>query len=143
MGKSNITQKGLKRVIKYDPSTGVFNWIVSRGFIIRGTVCKGKHKITYNGKLYAKTRLAWLYMTGVNPDEPIVRVDGNELNYKFKNLELKSSVTVNIDHNDIICMVDDKSYHMVVIKDGATVDLGIHGEYSLTIDVLSKYLCSV
>lgn len=70
-----ITEKRLKELFIYDPSTGLFTWRVSRGKARAGSVSKCKDsstgyiRIWADGKLYHAHRLAFLYMTGVIPDE--------------------------------------------------------------------------
>lgn len=136
-----LTQKELKSVIKYYPLTGKFTWTVSRGFIARGSECKGLIHITYKNRRYAKSRLAWLYMTGVYPDQTIYKIDGDNHNFKFENLTMKNNKTINKNHVDIGCIVDDNSYHVFVIEKGTVVDLGIHDDYQFALDVTGKYLC--
>lgn len=138
-----MNQKELKSVIDYNPETGVFTWIKSRGFIRKGTVCKGDTQVHYKGKHYLKKRLAWLYMTGNYTEQPLMYVDGDMTNNKFINIVLKSSKTINKNHVDIGVTVSDDSYHIFVIKEGKTVDLGIHDKLANVTGVLGKYLCSL
>jgi len=69
-----ITQKRLKEVLNYEPSTGIFIWKVqlsSRGII--GSEVTTKHlegytTIQIDGKQYLAHRLAWFYVHGYFPD---------------------------------------------------------------------------
>lgn len=70
-----ITQDELKRVIFYDPKSGLLTWIVSPSRSVRagslaGSINKsdGYVKVKVNGRLYFGHRLAVLYMTGEWPD---------------------------------------------------------------------------
>lgn len=90
-----ITQKELKKLLHYDPETGIFRWIVKGKGIkkeIAGCVRKDKKVgksyllIRINWKLYRSHRLAWLYMHGELPANDIDHEDGNGLNNKLNNL---------------------------------------------------------
>ena len=67
-----ITQKRLKEVIHYDPETGSFTRLESRGLPIKGCPSTGKPgkrytKIFIDGTSYLAHRLAFLYMIGRLP----------------------------------------------------------------------------
>lgn len=82
----------LRRLLNYDPKTGIFRWRVSRGprakvGAIAGCVSGEEYtRIRLNGKLYRGHRLAWLYMTGEWPPVEIDHVDCNKSNSRFTNL---------------------------------------------------------
>lgn len=86
-----MTRDELKEILNYDPEAGVFTWIKSmppRGRI--GQVAgyangNGYIRMSINGIKYYAHRLAFLYMTGENP-EVIDHIDGNSLNNKWSNL---------------------------------------------------------
>ena len=121
-----ITQAKMKEVLHYDPLTGVFTWIVSRGFIKAGKVAGGAEAINFDGKRYSKKRLVWLYMTGVYHRGPIFSLNGNNADYRYGNLSLKNTKTVNKNHVDIGLIRNDDSCSVFVIDKGVTTDLGIH-----------------
>ena len=87
-----ITQKQLKQLLHYDPTTGVFRWRVSRsngvkiGDIAGWNGGKGYACLSVGGKIYKAHRLAWLYMTGNWPAEEIDHIDCCRNNNKFSNL---------------------------------------------------------
>lgn len=86
-----MDQERLKRLLKYDPESGLFTWNESRGRVKRGTVAgstssKGYTVIGLGGKTYKAHRLAWLYMTGAWPLEQIDHRDGQKANNKWNNL---------------------------------------------------------
>ena len=70
-----ITQQELKRLLHYDPKTGVFTWKLKKGS--RGVAGKiagyikatGYVSIKIDGRAYLAHRLAWLYVYGYLPRE--------------------------------------------------------------------------
>lgn len=94
--KINLTQKYLKNILKYDPDTGVWVWIINGNNqfvkVDRVAGCYQKTAgwvIKINTRLYKSHRLAWLYMTGEDPDtKDIDHIDGDRWNNKWNNLRL-------------------------------------------------------
>lgn len=78
-----ITQKELKEVLHYDPTTGVFVWIKHRkSNKIRteaGSVNLGYRRIQIKYESYPAHRLAWLYMYGHHPTNLIDHINHNTL----------------------------------------------------------------
>lgn len=72
-----LTQNRLMEVLRYDPATGLFGWLVKPNRRIAVGQVAGCVKNTYvtigvDGVLHYAHRLAWLYMTG---DFPAGEVD--------------------------------------------------------------------
>lgn len=91
-----ITQYRLKELLHYDPSTGVFAWVIPTGSrcnaISAGYFKRGYIGITINKKMYLAHRLAWLYMTGEWPEYLIDHINGEKSDNRFCNLRAANQV---------------------------------------------------
>ena len=85
-----ITQSELKKLLHYNPDTGIFTWARSiagvRAGDIAGDYTHGYSRIGINGKRYYGHRLAWLYMTGDWPKHQIDHMNHVRDDNRFKNL---------------------------------------------------------
>ena len=57
-------------------------------------------------------------------------------------LTINNGKTINKNHSDIGCIINDNSFHIFILENGATVDLGIHDDYESAFNTAGKYLCS-
>lgn len=87
-----LTQLALKKVICYDPDTGIFTWRVTRPGAIAGRVagCErtgtGYIRIRVDYKLYQAHRLAVLYMEGVWPEHEVDHINGIKTDNAWDNI---------------------------------------------------------
>lgn len=95
-----ITADELRKLIHYDPETGIFTWLpreVINPFVAtwntkyagKSTGSIGSHgypAIGIHGIKYLSHRLAWLYMTGEWPPKMIDHKDTKKINTKWDNL---------------------------------------------------------
>jgi len=87
-----ITQSELKRVLNYDPETGIWIWKINisrkvkAGFVAGTIEPSGYKNICIYGKTYRSSRLAWFYMEGYLPEHEIDQKDRNPRNEKWDNL---------------------------------------------------------
>jgi hypothetical protein len=90
-----ITQEYLKSILKYDPKTGRFFWLINKhgcGGAVRvgkqagSKDSKGKEQIKINGKLYFAHRLAFLYMEGELPANHVDHINRNHQDNRWSNL---------------------------------------------------------
>lgn len=97
--KNELTQEELKRLLNYDPDTGIFTWKVQcgrRGIIgcIAGCIAQSGHRrIAINRIGYAEHRLAFLYMTGAFPPDgmEVDHINRIRTDNSWKNLRICSS----------------------------------------------------
>lgn len=82
----------LKEILHYDPETGAFTWLVTRGrMAIEGapagtTTKKGGRRIGIDGRYYHAHRLAWFYVYGNWPEDQIDHRDLDSGNNRITNL---------------------------------------------------------
>lgn len=91
-----LTQARLKQLLSYDPGTGLWTWLVTRGGALAGDIagCKegrGYIEIGIDGQSYKSSRLAWLWMTGAWPSDLIDHEDRNRTNDRWSNLRLATN----------------------------------------------------
>ena len=91
-----ITQNELKKLLHYNPETGVFTWKSNRSQLakkgdIAGSVyrkCNGKEYIVIHvkGRVYKAHRLAWMHVHGRFPILNIDHINGIGTDNRMQNL---------------------------------------------------------
>lgn len=86
-----LTQAVLKEHLHYNPETGVFTWLVSRGKAKFGKVAGsintyGYTRIQLFNKTYLAHRLVWLYMYNKLPKNQIDHINGVRTDNRACNL---------------------------------------------------------
>lgn len=86
-----ISHAKLTSILHYEPNTGIFTWIESRGRLLAGkeagSVTKvGYREITAHGTQYLAHRLAWFYVHGSWPQFFIDHINGTKDDNRIANL---------------------------------------------------------
>ena len=89
--KQKLTQKRLKEVLDYNPSTGEWFWKVKANHYVlpgdrAGSISNGYWYIGVFGRIYKAARLAFLYMEGFTPEQEVDHKDQDPMNEKWDNL---------------------------------------------------------
>lgn len=87
-----MTPKLLREILRYDPATGIFIWLVSpahrapAGSVAGSLKETGYRRISYRGHFYYAHRLAWLYVFGEPARLNIDHINGERDDNRIGNL---------------------------------------------------------
>lgn len=93
MAKPTLTLETLKKLVSYDPDTGIFTWLPGTRRAGKVAGCpddRGYVAISIAGRKYWAHRVAWLYVYGEWPSDLIDHRDRNRSNNRIKNLRMAS-----------------------------------------------------
>ncbi len=92
--KTSITYQQLKETLFYNKETGIFTWKIKRKGIKKSIAgykdSQGYIIITIKKKRYKASRLAWLYVYGYFPENPIDHINQIRSDNRIKNLRVVS-----------------------------------------------------
>ena len=86
-----LTAHRLRKLLSYNPTTGIFRWRVHRVPVKAGRIAgtrspEGYRVIGVDRKLYQASRLAWVYMTGKWPKFEISFINRHKSDTRWANL---------------------------------------------------------
>jgi hypothetical protein len=136
----------LRDELRYDPNTGFWERLKStkRRTIgpIRPTVVKGGYpgrwrvsrQISFRGKPYSASRLAWFYMTGKWPNHEIDHRDGDATNDRWDNLRKaerwQNQANTGVYKTNKLGLkgvhIQGSRYRVKIHKDGRAIHLGYY-----------------
>jgi hypothetical protein len=100
-----LTYERLLELLHYDPLTGVWLWLVSRGGVRAGAIAGrnqshdlpncGYRYIKIDGRMYRSNRLAVFYMTGEWPPHLVDHENGKHDDDRWENLRLATDAQNN------------------------------------------------
>jgi len=141
MTKQILTQARLKEVLHYNPGTGKFTWILSRGRVSKGHspshISSGGYlKVKVDGVLYSQHRLAILYMTGCFPVDEVDHINHIRADNRWSNIrpvtrsENKRNSTIRKDNSSgnvgVLWYPKYKKWSATICSGGRRVFLGYH-----------------
>lgn len=87
----DLTAERLRDLLSYDPDTGVMRWRENRSNDVMagddaGYLDRSRVRIWIDGRPYLRSRLAWLHVRGVWPENQIDHANGESGDDRFSNL---------------------------------------------------------
>jgi len=94
----NVTPENLRQLLRYDPLTGLFVWLVRpNGRVPAGRIAGSPNKDGYiqikiKGRLFGAHRLAWMHVHGGWPAEEVDHKNGKRSDNRIDNLRIATRV---------------------------------------------------
>lgn len=128
-----LTQEKLKELLHYNPQTGFFTWVKSKGRAKAGSIAGCPDKDGYiligiNRKLYKAHRLAFIYMEGSEPSHDVDHINRVTGDNRWSNLRhaTRSQNNINRKCKGYYWSSGIRKYCALIQVNGNKIHLGYH-----------------
>lgn len=132
-----LTVEEVRRLLNYDPDTGVFTWLRPTSTRTRagqkaGRINNGYVSIRIHGREYGAHRLAWFYVYGVWPENDIDHINRNRSDNRIVNLRAatRAQNLQNIRYHGAYWYAARRVWRVSIRVDGKRIWVGDYDDHA-------------